>query len=138
MKKLVITLIALALMTSKGISQNSSDSVTSIPNYQLRKAINLIEKGKVAQEELDSTKQIVVYLNKRIEKKDSILILYGERDLNWKKIDGVNKDKIGNLNQVITNSNKIIDIQAKSIRRGKFGKIALLVLGFGAGVLISN
>ena len=138
MKKLVITLIALALMTSKGISQNSSDSVTSIPNYQLRKAINLIEKGKVAQEELDSTKQLVVYLNNRIEKKDSILMLYGQRDLNWKKIDGVNKEKIGNLNQVITNSNKIIDIQAKSIRRGKFGKIALLALGFGAGVLIGN
>jgi hypothetical protein len=138
MKKLVITLIALALMTSKGISQNSNDSVTCIPNNQLRKAINLIEKGKIAQEELDSTKQIVVYLNKRIEKKDSILILYGERDLNWKKIDGVNKDKIGNLNKVITNSNKIIDVQAKSIRRGKFGKVALLALGFGAGILISK
>jgi hypothetical protein len=138
MKKLVITLIALALMTSKGISQNSNDSVTSIPNYQLRKAINLIEKGKVTQEELDSTKQLVVYLNNRIEKKDSILMLYGQRDLNWKSIDGINKEKIGNLNKVITNSNKIIDIQAKSIRRGKFGKIALLVLGFGAGVLIGN
>jgi hypothetical protein len=125
-------------MTSKGISQNSNDSVTCIPNNQLRKAINLIEKGKIAQEELDSTKQIVVYLNKRIEKKDSILILYGERDLNWKKIDGVNKDKIGNLNKVITNSNKIIDVQAKSIRRGKFGKVALLALGFGAGILISK
>ena len=65
-------------------------------------------------------------------------MLYGQRDLNWKSIDGINKDKIGNLNKVITNSNKIIDIQAKSIRRGKFGKIALLVLGFGAGVLIGN
>ena len=125
-------------MTSKSISQNLNDSVTCIPNYQLRLAINLIEKGKVTQEELDSTKQLVTYLNTRIVKKDSILILYGQRDLNWKKIDGVNKDKIGNLNQVITNSNKIIDIQAKSIRRGKFSKVALLVLGFGAGVLISN
>jgi len=125
-------------MTSKGISQNSNDSVTSIPNYQLRKAINLIEKGKVTQEELDSTKQLVVYLNNRIEKKDSILMLYGQRDLNWKSIDGINKEKIGNLNKVITNSNKIIDIQAKSIRRGKFGKIALLVLGFGAGIIIGN
>jgi hypothetical protein len=101
-------------------------------------AINLIEKGKVTQEELDSTKQLVTYLNTRIVKKDSILMLYGQRDLNWKKIDGVNKDKIGNLNQVITNSNKIIDIQAKSIRRGKFGKVALLALGFGAGILISK
>ena len=103
-------------MTSKGISQNSNDSVTCIPNNQLRKAINLIEKGKVAQEELDSTKQLVVYLNNRIEKKDSILMLYGQRDLNWKKIDGVNKDKIGNLNQVITNSNKIISRNSQATR----------------------
>jgi hypothetical protein len=125
-------------MTSKGISQNLNDSVTSIPNYQLRLAINLIEKGKVTQEELDSTKQLVTYLNTRIIKKDSILMLYGQRDINWKKIDGVNKEKIVNLNQVITNSNKIIDIQAKSIRKGKFGKIALLVLGFGTGVLIGK
>ena len=41
MKKLVITLIILVLWTSKGISQNSNDSVTCIPNNQLRKAINL-------------------------------------------------------------------------------------------------
>lgn len=101
-------------------------------------AINLIEKGKVTQEELDSTKKLVSFLNTRIVKKDSILMLYGQRDLNWKNIDGVNKEKIGNLNKVITNSNKIIDIQAKSIRRGKFGKIALLVLGFGAGIIIGN
>lgn len=125
-------------MTSKGISQNLNDSVTSIPNYQLRLAINLIEKGKVTQEELDSTKQLVTYLNTRIIKKDSILMLYGQIDMNWKKIDGVNKEKIVNLNQVITNSNKIIDIQAKSIRKGKFAKIALLVLGFGTGVLIGK
>ena len=101
-------------------------------------AIKLIEKGKVTQEELDSTKQLVSYLNTRIVKKDSILIIFAQRDLNWKKIDSVNKGKIGNLNQVITNSNKIIDIQAKSIRRGKFGKVALLVLGFGAGIIISK
>jgi len=125
-------------MTSKGISQNLNDSVTCIPNYQLRLAINIIEKGKVTQEELDSTKQLVTYLNTRIFKKDSILMLYSQRDINWKKIDDINKQKISNLNQVINNSNKIIDIQAKSIRRGKFGKIALLVLGFGAGIFISH
>jgi hypothetical protein len=101
-------------------------------------AINLIEKGKVTQEELDSTKLLVSYLNTRIVKKDSILILYSQRDINWKRIDGVNKDKIGNLNKVITNSNKIIDIQAKSIRRSKLCKIALLVIGFGAGIIIGN
>ena len=34
-------------MTSKSISQNLNDSVTCIPNTQLRLAINLIEKGKI-------------------------------------------------------------------------------------------
>jgi len=130
--------MTLVLMTSKGISQNSNDSVTCIPNYQLRKAINLIEQGKVAQEELDSTKQLVVYLNKRITTKDSILLRYGQKDQYWKKIDGVNKEKIGNLNKVIDNQNKVIGIQSKSIRRGKIGKFAMLALGFGAGIIISK
>ncbi len=130
--------MTLVLMTSKGISQNSNDSVTCIPNYQLRKAINLIEQGKVAQEELDSTKQLVVYLNKRINTKDSILIRYGQKDQYWKKIDGVNKEKISNLNQVIDNQNKVIGIQSRSIRRGKIGKVAMLMLGLGTGFLISK
>lgn len=128
----------LVLMTSKGISQNSNDSVTCIPNYQLRKAINLIEQGKIVKEELDSTKQLVLYLNKRIDTKDSILIRYGQKDQYWKKIDGVNKEKISNLNKVIDNQNKVINIQSKSIRRGKFGKVALLLLGFGTGILIAK
>lgn len=130
--------MTLVLMTSKGISQNSNDSVTCIPNYQLRKAINLIEQGKVAQEELDSTKQLVVYLNKRITTKDSLLFRYGQKDQYWKKIDGVNKEKIGNLNQVIDNQNKVIGIQSRSIRRGKLGKVAMLMLGLGTGFLISK
>ena len=138
MKKLVITLMTLVLMTSKGISQNSNDSVTCIPNYQLRKAINLIEQGKVTKEELDSTQQLVVYLNKRITTKDSLLFRYGQKDQYWKKIDGVNKEKIGNLNKVIDNQNKVIGIQSRSIRRGKFGKVAMLLLGLGTGFLISK
>lgn len=125
-------------MNLKGISQNLNDSVTCIPNYQLRKAINLIEKGKVTQEELDSTKQLVLFLNKRIATKDSILLRYGQKDQYWKKIDGVNKEKIGNLNTIVDNQNKVINIQSRSIKRGKFGKIALLVLGFSTGILISK
>jgi len=125
-------------MTSKGISQNLNDSVTCIPNYQLRLAINIIEKGKITQEELDSTKKLVTYLSTRIVKKDSILMLYGKRDINWKNIDDINKQKISNLNQVINNSNKIIDIQGKSIRKSKIQKIALLIIGFAAGIFISH
>ena len=125
-------------MTSKSISQNLNDSVTCIPNTQLRLAINLIEKGKITKEELDSTNQLVNYLNKRITTKDSLLYRYGQKDQVWKKIDDNNKLKINNLNEVISNSNTIIGIQSKSIKRSKFGKITMLILGLATGILITK
>jgi hypothetical protein len=130
--------MALVLMTSEGISQNLNDSVTCIPNEQLRKAINLIEQGKITKEELDSTKQLVLYLNKRINTKDSILIRYGQKDQYWKKIDGVNKEKIGNLNQVISNQNKVIEIKDYTIRKQKKIGIMKLLLGVALGFFIAK
>ena len=124
-------------MTSKGISQ-TLDSVTCIPNSQLRIAINLIEKGKITQQELDSTQELVKYLDKRIATKDSLLLRYGQKDLYWKKIDSVNKAKIVNLNSIIDNDKTIYSIQDKTIRRQK--KLGLAKLGFGVlvGLLISK
>jgi hypothetical protein len=116
-------------MNSKSISQNSNDSSTLIPNYQLRIAINLIEKGKITQEELDSTKLLVNYLNKRIINKDSILFKHSEKDQYWKKIDNANKEKITNLNSVVQNQNSIISIQAKTIKKQK--KLGIVKLLFG-------
>lgn len=115
-------------MTSRGISQ-TLDSVTCIPNSQLRIAINLIEKGKITQEELDSTKQLVTFLNRRIEKKDSILIRYGQKDQYWKRIDSVNKAKITNLSTIIENDKKIYTIQDQTIKKQK--KLGLVKLGLG-------
>ena len=124
-------------MTSRGISQ-TLDSVTCIPNSQLRIAINLIEKGKITQQELDSTQELVKYLDKRIATKDSLLLRYGQKDLYWKKIDSVNKAKIVNLNSIIDNDKTIYSIQDKTIRRQK--KLGLAKLGFGVlvGLLISK
>lgn len=115
-------------MTSRGISQ-TLDSVTCIPNSQLRIAINLIEKGKITQEELDSTKQLVTFLNRRIQKKDSILIRYGQKDQYWKRIDSVNKAKITNLSTIIENDKKIYTIQDQTIKKQK--KLGLVKLGLG-------
>jgi hypothetical protein len=120
----------LVLTNLKSISQNLNDSSTSIPNSQLRLAINLIEKGKITQEELDSTKLLVDYLNKRIMKKDSLLFKYGEKDQLWKKIDNVNKEKITNLNSVVQNQNSIISIQSRTIKKQK--KLGIAKLLFGA------
>ena len=102
MKKLKLMLILMVAMTLKGTSQ-TLDSVTCIPNTQLRIAINLIEEGKVTKQELDSTKELVNYLYKRIGVKDSLLLRYGQKDQYWKKIDALNKEKIGNLNKLIDN-----------------------------------
>jgi hypothetical protein len=130
-------LILMVVMTLKGTSQ-TLDSVTCIPNTQLRKAINLIEEGKITKQELDSTKELVNYLYKRIDKKDSILIRYGQKDQYWKKIDSVNKGKIKNLNEIITNSNKIIDIQDKTIKKQKKLGIVKLLFGMIIGIFIVN
>ena len=49
-----------------------------------------------------------------------------------------NKLKINNLNEVISNSNTIIGIQSKSIKRSKFAKITMLMLGLATGILITK
>ena len=105
-------------MTFQGTSQ-TLDSATSIPNQQLRKAINLIEKGKITQQELDTTKKLVSVLNERITVKDSIIYQYKQKDTLWQKIDSVNNNKILNLKTIINNDNQIISIQNKTIRRQK-------------------
>ena len=84
----------MAAWTSKGISQNSSDSVTCIPNTQLRKAINLIENGKVVKKELELSNERTVLLEYRISTKDSIISQYVKKEDNWKKIDANYKTQI--------------------------------------------
>jgi hypothetical protein len=124
-------------MKSQGISQ-TSDSVTCIPNVQLRKAINLIENAKVVKEELEDTKQINILLNKRIQLKDSIILKYGIKEINWKRIDSNYQKQIENDNNYQKNTQKIFEIQRSQIRRQKWSKWAMLVAGVGAGYLISK
>jgi hypothetical protein len=124
-------------MTSQGISQ-TSDSVTCIPNVQLRKAINLIENAKVLKEELEDTKQINTLLNKRIQLKDSIILKYGIKEINWKRMDSNYQKQIENDKNYQKNTQKIFEIQRSQIRRQKFSKWAMLVAGVGAGYLISK
>jgi hypothetical protein len=92
-------------------------------------AINLIEKGKVTQEELDLTKDKVINLEKRIHYKDSILFRFGQKDLYWKKLDSNHNVQISNLKEVVENDSKIFHIQATKIRMQKRQKWLFLVLG---------
>jgi hypothetical protein len=124
-------------MTSQGISQ-TSDSVTCIPNVQLRKAINLIENAKVIQEELELTKQRDSFLERRIILKDSIILKYGIKEINWKRMDASYQKQIENDKQYQANTQKIFEQQRKQIRKQKWSKWAMLVAGVGAGYLIQK
>jgi hypothetical protein len=138
MKKLIITLIILVVWTSKGISQNSSDSVTCIPNSQLRKAINLIENGKVVKKELELSNERTVLLEYRISTKDSIISQYVNKEDNWKKIDANYKSQIFNYKEYGKNTQRIFEEQRKQIRGLKFKKWVGILAGFGIGYVIAK
>lgn len=126
------------LWTSKGISQNSTDSVTSIPNSQLRKAINLIENGKVVKKELELTKERSVVLEYRISVKDSVISQYEKKEANWNKIDANYKSQIFNYEDYARNSQRIFEEQRKQIRGLKFKKWVGILAGFGIGYVIAK
>jgi hypothetical protein len=101
-------------MKSQVISQ-TYDSSTLIPNSQLRKAINLIENGKIVQEELTLTKEREKYLENRLKIKDSILFHFATKEQYYKKIDSNHKIEIGNFKQVISNDKLVFEIQNSKI-----------------------
>lgn len=126
----------MVLWTSKGISQNLNDSVTCIPNVQLRKAINLIENGKVVKQELELVKQKSVLLESRISVKDSIISQYVKNEENWNKIDNNYKKQIANDKDYQKNTQLIFEEQRNQIRGLKFKKWLGILLGVGVGYLL--
>jgi hypothetical protein len=128
----------LVVWTSKGISQNSTDSVTCIPNSQLRKAINIIENGKVVKQELELSKERYVVLEYRIATKDSIISQYINKEKNWIKIDENHKKQIINYEDYTKNTQRIFEEQRKRIRGLKFKKWAGILAGFGIGYVIAK
>ena len=131
-------LTILVLTKSQGISQIYRDSVTSIPNSKLRKAINLIEEGKVVKEELKLSKENIKFLEHRIEVKDSIIYRYATKDLFWKQVDSNNKLEIVNYKKVIANTNQIFDIQTKNLKKQKKLGVAKFALGILVGYAITR
>ena len=128
----------MVVWTSKGISQNSTDSVTCIPNSQLRRAINIIENGKVVKQELELSKERSVVLEYRIATKDSIISQYINKESNWIKIDENQKKQIVNYKDYVKNSQRIFEEQRKRIKGLKFKKWAGILAGFGIGYVIAK
>ena len=128
----------LILFKFQAISQIASDSVTCIPNIQLRKAINLIEKGKVVEEELKLTKEREKYLENRLVIKDSIIYHYATKEQYFKKLDSNYQIELGNLKQVVFNDKLIYNLQSSKIIGLKRKKWLFLAVGSLTTYLITK
>ena len=132
-------MLLITLLTAyQGISQTSSDSVTCIPNAQLKKAINLIEKGKVVEEELVVTKELLKNSETRLSVKDSIIGKYQLSENQYKAFVKNLEENVKNDSRIIYNLNTQIKLTQKIARRQKLSKYIVGILGVGIGYLIAK
>ena len=125
-------------MMSKGISQtaSTSDSLTTIPTAQLKKAINIIENAKVMKEELGITKHKILVMDSLLITKDNKIVEYKTKDTLNNKIIGSYKEIVLNLNKNLLNSELSYGLINMKLSGEKRKKWATLVLGVGVGFLI--
>lgn len=122
-------------MSYKGISQTASDS-TKIPNWQLKRAINVIENGKVAKQELFLTKDKVKLQDSLLILKDSTINVYATKDTIYNNSIVAYKRALKNLQQSLNNSEAIVNLQNITIRKEKYKKWITFIAGIGGGYLI--
>ena len=138
MKKQIPILIVLLLFKFSSISQtaSNSDSITCIPNSQLKKAINIIETGKVVKAELNATKAKVSIQDSLLTIKDSIIIKYQKKELiTSSQIEGY-KMAVDNYKKSLANAELTYGIQSLKLAKQKAKKWIALAIGFGAGFLV--
>ena len=133
------TLIIILLMTLRGISQTSNDtSITCLPNIKLRKAIVLIERGKVTESQLMLREIKINNLEQIIQNQDSALRQYAKKDsLMTAMIMGYKKLAENDLT-TIKNFRHNEELYVKQLRRQKFKKWVTLATGIGIGYLITK
>jgi hypothetical protein len=136
MKKLTILFVITILIAFRGISQTSNDSVTCIPNTQLKLAIVKIEQGKLYKQELEFTNEKVKLLEERIFLKDSIITFLREKDVLYNKMMWSYDDSIDNYKKIIDNLQEQYKIQKSISRRQKLAKWGTFIAGLGGGYLI--
>ena len=132
-------MLLITLLTAyQGISQTSSDSVTCLPNAQLKKAINLIEKGKVVEEELVATKELLKNSETRLSLKDSIIRKYQLSEKEYKSLVTNFEQNLNNDKRIIYNLETQIKLSKKIARRQKLSKYIVGILGVSIGYLIAK
>ena len=124
------------LTAFRGISQTSNDSVTCLPNSQLKAAIVKIEQGKLVKEELDLTNQKVNLLEGRIVLKDSVITFLKEKNALYDKMMWSYESSIDNYKKIIDNLDQKYKLQRTIAKRQKLAKWGTFIAGLGGGFLI--
>lgn len=132
-------LIILIHLVLSSISQNSNDSaLISIPTYQLKKAINLIEKGKVVEQELAISKEKISLLSESVRNKELQIVEYSRKDASYQNTISGYKQVVSNLETSLSNAKAINTIEKVKNRRQKLKKWYSLVIGVAIGFVISK
>lgn len=135
MKKLFLLLTITLLIASDCISQ-ISDSTTAIPNTQLKKAIVLIELGKVTATELALQKQKVGIMQLQLANKDSIIaVLIKSNALSGAMVDSY-KEVVASKNVQAELLKGQLAIMRIKDRRNKIVRWITFGLGVAAGYFI--
>ena len=124
------------LIAFRGISQTSNDSVTCLPNSQLKAAIVKIEQGKLFKQELELTNQKVNLLEGRIVLKDSVITFLKEKNALHEKMMWSYEATIDNYKKIIDNLDQKYKLQRSISRRQKLAKWGTFIAGLGGGYLI--
>tara|TARA_Y100000310_G_scaffold265467_1_gene276519 strand:+ start:141 stop:560 length:420 start_codon:yes stop_codon:yes gene_type:complete len=110
LKKLNI-LIILLLTTLQIISQtDTNDSIICLPKTVLVKAIQDIESGDLAKEQLILERSIQEHLQQQLEVKDTIINTYIEKETSF-------STEINLLNEIIIKKDEQVDLFKKQSRK---------------------
>jgi hypothetical protein len=109
-----------------------------LPITQLKKAINLIEKGKVMEQELILSKESIAILESRIVAKDSIFNLFKLKEQSYLAIFDNLKKNLSNSDEIISNLESQLKLEQKRLKRQKLSKWAALITGLLIGFIITK
>lgn len=135
MKKHLSLLATLLLIALCGISQTFEDS-TKVANKHLLKAIALIEKGKVDEQQIELNKELINKMDVAISNKDSIIKIQSKRIENTDLVNLNLQSLVGNWEAISLNYQANYKSQLKITRRTKTKAYVFLVLGFALSYVI--
>jgi hypothetical protein len=132
------TLTISLLLTFSGISQIVSNDTTCLPNEKLRKAINLIELGKIYRNELLITQSKVSVMDSIISNRNKTIEQYKTKDSLNEHIISDYKQIGKSYEKTLSNAEMAFHLQSIQLQKEKFKKWPYLIIGIAGGVLISR